>query len=163
MGKADRELTAMVHGDLTPVDQLARVVEIVRGHRRPGAPRHPLNQLVPDRWLRAVLCRNPALVGLARCARPKSAPPANLTERDIAVAAGDGVVVACTVGISVDLVPAAADARAGSPRRPPDPGRPRPRRPPRHPPPGGPVARPAQVVAVPGDWRAPGEGRGARR
>jgi hypothetical protein len=39
-------------------------------------------------------------------------PRQNLTERDIAVAVGEGVVVVCTVGISVDLVPAAADARA---------------------------------------------------
>ena len=116
VGKADRELTAMVHGALAPVDQLARVVEIVRGHRRPGAPRHPLNQLVPDRWLRAVLCRNPALVGVGAL-RPAEGPRPrqNLTERDIAVAGGPTtarVVVACTVGIALDLVPAAADARA---------------------------------------------------
>ena len=38
VGKADRELTAMVHGGLAPVDQLSRVVDIVREHRRPGVP-----------------------------------------------------------------------------------------------------------------------------
>ncbi|MGH9231500.1 MAG: hypothetical protein ACRD07_22705, partial [Acidimicrobiales bacterium] len=41
VGKADRELAAMVHGELAPVDQLSRVVDIVREHRRAGAPRHP--------------------------------------------------------------------------------------------------------------------------
>lgn len=117
VGKADRELAAMVHGGLPAVAQLGRVVEIVRQHRRPDAPRHPLNQLVPDRWLRAVLCRRPDLVGL-RALRPAEGarPRPNLSQRDIAVATGetadgDPVVLACTVGIALDLVPTAADAR----------------------------------------------------
>ena len=118
VGKADRELTALVHGGLPPVEQLARVVDIVRGHRRPGAPRHPLNQLVPDRWLRAVLCRAPGTVGLASL-RPAEGtrPRRDLSETGVAMATGEAadgtpVVVACTVGMSLDLVPAAADARA---------------------------------------------------
>jgi hypothetical protein len=161
VGKADRELTAMVHGDLPPVDQLGRVVEIAREHRRPGAPRHPLNQLVPDRWLRAVLCRAPALVGLASL-RPAEGtrPRRNLSERDVAIAAGsdsDGapVVVACSVGIALDLVPTAADAREAIdpaarlllavPERD------------DHPSIRQLAARlrtPADVVPIPGDWRA---------
>ena len=118
VGKADRELTALVHGELAPVDQLTRVVEIVRRHRRPGAPRHPLNQLVPERWLRAVLCRRPGLVGLAALHPAEGPRPRpNLLERAVAIAAGTDpggrpVVVACSVGIALDLVPAAADARA---------------------------------------------------
>ena len=117
VGKADRELTAMVHSGLPAVDQLARVTEIVRGHRRPGAPRHPLNQLVPDRWLRAVLCRDPGVIGLATLRPAEGARPRpNLAERDVALAvgedhAGDAVVVACSVGIALDLVPTAADGR----------------------------------------------------
>ncbi len=117
VGKADRELTAMVHGALTPVAQLARVVEIVRAQRRPGADHHPLNQLVPERWLRAVLCRRPDLVGLAALRPAEGARPRpNLSERDVAVArgetgGGEPVVVACAVGIALDLVPTAADAR----------------------------------------------------
>jgi hypothetical protein len=171
VGKADRELTATVHGELPAVEQLARVVEIVRRHRRPGAPRHPLNQLVAERWLRAVLCREPGLIGL-RSLRPAegSRPRANLSERDVAVAAGEApdgapVVVACAVGVALDLVPAAADARATLDARRAA---------------GGPVPEPsslvlavperddhpavrqlaarlrtpATVVAVPGDWRA---------
>lgn len=118
VGKADRELTAMVHAGLPPVEQLARVVEIVREHRRPGAPRHPLNQLVPDRWLRAVLCRAPDLAGLANLRPAEGARPrSNLTERGVALAVGEDpsgtpMVVACSVGIAPDLVPTAADGRA---------------------------------------------------
>jgi hypothetical protein len=173
VGKADRELTAMVHGELAPVDQLARVVAIVGEHRRPGAPRHPLNQLVPERWLRAVLCRNPAVAGpsgrgsgnhVLATLRPAPAvqPRTNLTERDIAIAAGtaaDGapVVVACSVGIAPDLVPRAADAREALdpsarlllavPARDDHPGTRRL---------GARLRAPAEVVPVPGDWRAAG-------
>jgi hypothetical protein len=117
VGKADRELTAMLHGALDPVDQLGRVVEIVRAHRTPGAEPHPLNQMVPERWLRAVLCRDPAMVGLATLRPAEGAQPrTNLRDRDIAVAAGETpegepVVVACAVGVAPDMVPVAADAR----------------------------------------------------
>jgi hypothetical protein len=163
VGKADRELTAMVHGELAPVDQLARVVGIVREHRRSGAPRHPLNQLVPERWLRAVLCRSPGIVGLAALRpAPGVRPRTNLTERDIAIATGtaaDGkpVVVACSVGIALDLVPTAADARealepsAGLllalPERDDHPGTRRL---------AARLRTPAEVVPIPGDWRAAG-------
>ena len=163
VGKADRELTAMVHGGLAPVDQLSRVVDIVREQRRPGAPRHPLNQLVPERWLRAVLCRNPGIVGVASLRpAPGVRARANLTERDIAIAAGaaaDGapVVVACSVGIALDLVPTAADAREAIdpfarlllavPERDDHPGTRRL---------AARLRSPADVVPVPGDWRAAG-------
>jgi hypothetical protein len=163
VGKADRELTAMVHGGLAPVDQLSRVVAIVREYRRPGAPRHPLNQLVPERWLRAVLCRNPGIVGLASL-RPAAGvrPRPNLTERDIAMAAGtaaDGapVVAACSVGVALDLVPSAADAREAIdpsarlllvvPERDDHPGTRRL---------AARLRSPADVVPVAGDWRAGG-------
>jgi hypothetical protein len=163
VGKADRELTAMVHGELAPVDRLARVVEIVRGHRRPGAARHPLNQLVPDRWLRAVLVRDPGRVGLASL-RPAEGPRPrrNLTERGAALAVGstaggEPVVVACSVGVAADLVPAAADARTALdpearlvlavPERDDHPSTRRL---------AARLRAPAEVVPVPGDWRAAG-------
>src|SRR3546814_2743132 len=47
VGQADRELTGMLHGSLSPIDQLGRAVEIVRSLRRAGAEPHPLNQLAP--------------------------------------------------------------------------------------------------------------------
>jgi hypothetical protein len=139
------------------------VVGIVREHRRPGAPRHPLNQLVPERWLRAVLCRDPGIVGLATLRpAPGVRPRTNLTERDTAIATGtaaDGapVVVACSVGIALDLVPTAADAREAIdpsarlllvlPERDDHPGTRRL---------AARLRTPAEVVPVPGDWRAVG-------
>lgn len=117
VGHADRELTGMLHGNLPPAAQLARVIDIVREHRRPGAERHPLNQLAPERWLRARLIAEPGRVGLAELhPAPPAVPRPNLRDPAIAMAVGedhDGtvVVVACSVGIHLDLVPAAADAR----------------------------------------------------
>jgi hypothetical protein len=117
VGQADRELTGMLHGALSPIDQLARVSQIVRDLRRPDAERHPLNQLVPERWLRANLVADPGRIGLAHLRSvPAAVPRANLRERGIAAAVGedaDGatVVVACSVGVDLDLVPAAADTR----------------------------------------------------
>ncbi len=117
VGHADRELTGMLHGNLPPDTQLARVIEIVRAARRVGAERHPLNQLAPERWLRAALLADPGRVGLRELhAAPPAEPRPNLRDPAIAVAvgidnAGQTVVVACSVGIHLDLVPAAADAR----------------------------------------------------
>lgn len=118
VGEADREMTALVHAGLLPMDRLTRVRDIVLEHRRPGALRHPLNQLAPERWLRSALVRDPGRVG---CAELHPAPPAvprpNLRDPAVAFAlgvdeSGDTVVVACSVGVHLDLVPAAADARA---------------------------------------------------
>jgi len=117
VGHADREMTSMVHGNLPPAAQLARVIEIVREHRRVGAERHPLNQLAPERWLRAALVADPGPVGLSELnPAPPAVPRPNLRDPAIAVAvgldrAGATVVVACSVGVHLDLVPAAADAR----------------------------------------------------
>jgi hypothetical protein len=118
VGAADRELTAMVHGGVPPMEQLVRAAGIVRQHRQGDALRHPLNQLVPERWLRAVLCRRPEAIGLAELRPAEGARPRpNLRDVDVAIARGatpEGapVVLACSVGIDVELVPAAADARA---------------------------------------------------
>jgi hypothetical protein len=160
VGKADRELTAVLHGGMAPVDQLDRVVEIVRGHRHAGAPPHPLGQLAPDRWLRAALCRAPERVGLVSL-RPVEGPRPrpNLRDRDVAVAlgadaAGTPAVVACSVGGALDLVPLAADARAAVasgarlllavPERDDLPGNRRL---------AARLAAPAEVVPVVGEWR----------
>jgi hypothetical protein len=160
VGQADRELTSMLHGALTPTDQLARVVDIVRQHRRPGAERHPLNQLVPDRWLRSRLIAHPERLGLATLRPIETAVPRpNLREPGAAAAIGttaegETVVVVCSVGVLLDLVPQAADTRQAAapgarlvlvvPERD-----------------AHPVTRtlaarlvdPAEVVALPGDWR----------
>lgn len=117
VGRADRELTAMVHGNLPSADQLARVVDVVKAQRKAGAEPHPLNQLAPERWLRAQLIAHPDRIGLAELhAAPPAVPRPNLRDPAVAMATGldahgHDVVVACSVGIQLDLVPAAADAR----------------------------------------------------
>jgi hypothetical protein len=160
VGQADRELTGMLHGDLPPTEQLARVSEIVREIRRPGAEPHPLNQLVPERWLRARLLADPSRIGVRQLhPKPAAVPRQNLRDKGVAIATGTGlggqpVVVACSVGIDLDVVPAAADARllhapeadllVVVPERDAHPvtlalaAR---------------LARPAEVIALPGDWR----------
>ncbi len=117
VGRHDREAFAMLHGDLAPADALAKVVATVEQHRRAGAPSHPLNRLASERWLRARLLADPALVGAAELwavetpvprASVKAAAPAAALGRG---PDGDAVVVVCSTGIDLDLVPAAADTR----------------------------------------------------
>ncbi|MGI8661611.1 MAG: hypothetical protein ACR2LQ_00170 [Acidimicrobiales bacterium] len=118
VGHADRELTSMLHSGLAPEAALARVVEVVDVLRRPGAEPHPLNRLVPERWLRWVVRGDPSLAG-ARALEPVPSPRprAGLRDRDVACATATllddaPAVVVCSVGVDVDLVPLAAEARA---------------------------------------------------
>jgi hypothetical protein len=118
VGRFDREMTEMTHAHLAPADRLHRAVEIVAEHRRPGAPPHPLNQLVPERWMRAALVREPERIGVAALRPvPSAVPRTNLKDTAVASAvgldtAGEPVVVTCSTGVDLDLVPAAADDRA---------------------------------------------------
>jgi hypothetical protein len=161
VGRFDREVGAMMFAELAELDALGRAVELVRTHRRAGAPRHPLNQLVPERWLRSVVVGRPELVGAAELRAVGGAVPrAGLRDDGVASAVGidaDGaaMVVACSTGVHLDLVPTAADDRLA------------------HAPEARLVLvvpeadalavttelaahlhRPAEVVAIPGDWRA---------
>ena len=117
VGRFDREQFALMHADLTPPEAIGRVIEIVRGYRYAGAPPHPLNQLVPERWLRAALVVDPSPVGAAELRPVESAVPRqNLRENLPATAVGtdpDGgpVVVVCSTGVDLELVPTAADDR----------------------------------------------------
>jgi hypothetical protein len=121
VGRFDREAHAVVDEEPTETT-LRTVVELVRPHRAGGGDHHPLALLAGARRLRARLVRDPALVGadhLAPMAPTVEAPdlrtpwPAPATGID-----GDGrpVVVVCSVGIDLDLVPAAADARLADAR-----------------------------------------------
>ncbi|HUR18328.1 MAG TPA: hypothetical protein VMZ51_05245 [Acidimicrobiales bacterium] len=160
VGKHDREAQRLVHGDRPPEESLLAAVAAVREVRRPDAPVHEMNRLAQERWLRSVVMANPTLVGAAFLAplpdpvrreglrRPAPAPSAGVDAR------GRPLVVVCSTGIDLDLVPTAADARLG------------------HDPTARliivvpeaddhPVTRdlaaalvdPAEVVAMPGDWR----------
>jgi len=117
VGRFDREAGAMMFAHLGETDALARAVDVVRRSRHATAERHPLNQLVPERWLRSVVVANPAIVG-AKSLRPvgSACPRRNLREIGVATAVGTGsngepVVVVCSTGIDMELVPAAADDR----------------------------------------------------
>lgn len=117
VGRFDREAGAMMFAHLGETDSLARAVDVVRRQRGPGTDRHPLNQLVPERWLRALVVARPEVVG-ARELRPvgSACPRRNLREAGVATAVGVGtdgepVVVVCSTGVDLDLVPAAADDR----------------------------------------------------
>lgn len=117
VGRFDREAGSMMFAHLAEVDALARAVDIVARYRTVGAARHPLNQLVPERWLRSVLVEEPGLVKAQRLRPVGSAEPRrNLNEAGVASAVGTGVdgrplVVTCSTGVDLDLVPSAADDR----------------------------------------------------
>lgn len=117
VGRFDREVGAMMFAQLAETDALARAVEFVARHRVAGAPRHPLNQLVPDRWLRSVLLADPGRVGATELRPVGSAiPRSSLREGGVATAVGTGLdgrplVVTCSTGVDLELVPSAADDR----------------------------------------------------
>lgn len=117
VGRFDREAFALMHGELSPPEALARVVADIAEHRRPGVEPHPINRLARERWLRRQVIDDPSLVG-AEVLGPVDAarPRGGLRDAGIAVALGarpDGtpLVVACTVGVDLDAAPDAADAR----------------------------------------------------
>ena len=117
IGEHDREAFRLVHGD-GPVDAaLAQVVTDVGAHRRPGAPPHALNRLARERALRHRLVDDPSLVGLSSLVpAPPPVPRTSLSDAVPCVALGTDrsgapIVVVCSAGIDLDLVPFAADAR----------------------------------------------------
>ncbi len=118
IGRFDREVAAMLHANMPTSEALARAVELVRTHRTADGPPHPLRDLVPERWVRHRVIADPALVGAATLAAcDTTIDPPNLRARQPAAAIGlddDGrpVLVVCSSGVDVALVPIAADTRA---------------------------------------------------
>ena len=117
VGRFDREAAAMMYAELNETETLARAVDIVGQYRVAGAGRHPLNQLVPERWLRATIMAHPSLVGAVDLRAVSSAlPRRNLNEDAVASAVGvdshgNPVLAVCSTGVNLDLVPAAVDDR----------------------------------------------------
>lgn len=118
VGRFDREAGALIRGEMPEADSIERVATLVRPQRSAAAERHPLNQLVPERWLRAVVVAHPGLVGAASLRPVGSARPRqNLLEDGVATAIGTGadgrpVVVVCSTSVYLDAVPSAADDRS---------------------------------------------------
>ena len=117
VGVHDREAFAIIHGDVPTPDALAGVVAAVAGHRRPDAPQHPLNRLVPERLLRWRLEQDPGLIGLESVAAAQPpVPRPSVKDRAPCSAVGrrvDGspALVVCSSGVDLDLIPYALDAR----------------------------------------------------
>jgi len=128
VGKHDREAHREVHGaeqtDEQAFAQLFEVVRIVADHRVDGGAGHAAFHLAPERWLRVVVIARPDLVGASSLAMVSSpVDRADLRHPAAAPAAGidlngEPVLVICSVGLDVDLVPAAADAWLTDGRRP---------------------------------------------
>ena len=117
VGRFDREAFALLHGELSPPEALAAAIDQVGAVRRPGAEPHPINRVARERWLRHHLIEHPQLVGAASL-RPADASRqrSGLRDATIAVAAGESadgspMVVAASVGVDLEAVPDAADAR----------------------------------------------------
>jgi hypothetical protein len=161
VGSQDRKAQLLLRPDRQATEALAAAVIAVRGWRAPGASPHPAATLAAERWLRAAVVFRPELVGAAHLApvppplprgdlrQPSPAPAAGVDDRDLPV------LVVCSTGIDLDLVPSAADARLVD-------GRPGVRLVLAVPPGDDhPVTRdlaaalrqPAEVVTVPAEWR----------
>lgn len=116
VGKHDREAQREIRGRSHGVDELFEVVRIVAEHRVAEGAGHAAFHLAPERWLRSVVVRRPDLVGAAEL-HPVPSPVRREDLRQSAAApaagtdeAGDPLLVLCSVGTDVDLVPSAVDA-----------------------------------------------------
>lgn len=118
VGAHDREAFALLHGNIPTLEALARVVGTLTEHRRPGVVGHPLNRLGAERRLRASIIAEPSLVGASSLTVASPPVPRVSLKTPIPCVAsgvssdGDPIVVVASVGIDLDLVPFAADARA---------------------------------------------------
>lgn len=117
VGRFDREAFALMNADVPDDVALAKAIDVVARHRAAGAPRHPLNQFGRERWLRAALVSDPSSVGAATLTPIEPAlPRANVKDPVPASAMGidaegQPVIVTCSAGVDLDLVPGAADDR----------------------------------------------------
>lgn len=116
VGAYDQGAFAVMNPDLSPDASLRSVLAQVLEHRTRGAEPHPINRLVRERWLRTEVLDDPASVGVDSLAPIEGvALREGLYEISPAFALANGderVVVAFSVGIDLDLVPAAAEVAA---------------------------------------------------
>lgn len=116
VGEADRELHGLVHTAMDRDTAVRRAIAMVAAERRKGS-HHPLSRMARERWLRSFVLDHPALVGVADL---EPVPPLRARSTvlgNVPVAAigtrvdGSPVVVVCSTGIDLDVVPEAADYR----------------------------------------------------
>ena len=117
VGRLDRSARAEMRPDEPDATALEEVVRVVRAWRRAGVARHPANTLARERWLRATVVSHPDWVGARELTSIEPPlPAAGLRQGGPAPAAGlsaDGLpmIVVCSTGVDVDVVPTAADTR----------------------------------------------------
>ena len=114
VGRLDQEATDLLHADLPLYETLANAIAEVRVHRHAHAKPHPVNRLGRERWLRAQVIADPRSIGVRELtAVAPTEPRGNLRDPVPAAAVGqDGnarVLVLCSVGIDLELIPIAAD------------------------------------------------------
>jgi hypothetical protein len=118
VGKHDREAQLEIRGDRQGLDELFEVVRIVAEHRVPDGAGHAAHHLSPERWLRCVVRRRPELAGAAPGLLDVPSPvrrddlrqPAPAPARGSDAATGGPLLVVCSVGTNLDLVPSSIDA-----------------------------------------------------
>lgn len=122
VGRFDREITSMLYADLPSEEALARAAAIVREHRYPGAPPHPMMDMGHERWLRRRIVTDPGSIGCEWANPiPTTIPLPNLRDPHPAAAlawradGGASLTVVCGAGLDVDLLPVAADVAAVNP------------------------------------------------
>ena len=117
VGRFDREANDEIAGGEPGEEALRRAVDLVRRHRTLEGDAHPLKLLATARWLRTRVLADPGAVGAASLTAiaPVHEPPDLRTAWPAPAAGtdleGNPLVVVCSVGIDLDLVPAAADIR----------------------------------------------------
>ena len=114
VGRLDQEATDLLHADLPLRETLANAIDEVRVHRHANAKPHPVNRLARERWLRAQVIALPQSIGLRELeAVAPTEPRVNLRDPVPAAAVGRDaetrVLVLCSVGIDLELIPITAD------------------------------------------------------
>ncbi len=116
VGAFDRETFQLVNSHRSIEDSLTEVVGIVRSHRQPGAPHHPLGKMAGERLLRHRVMNEPSLIG-ASSLKPAEPPipRGGLRESNPCVATGTDlegkpIVAVFTDTVDVDVIGYGVDA-----------------------------------------------------
>ena len=126
VGKHDRDAQREIRGDRQGFDELFEVVRIVAEHRIAEGAGHAAFHLSAERWLRDVVLRNPDLVHANGDLEPRPSPnprddlraPAPAPAAGSHAETNEPLLVVCSVGTDLDLVPAATDAAEADGRDP---------------------------------------------
>ena len=114
VGRFDREAGALLHAGRDPETALGDVIDRLGPHRRTGAPSHAVNRIGRERWIRHLVVEDPGLVGVHDPVLVEPVPPRRslLDDAPASLVARDGdraVLVMCSAGVDLGLVPAAVD------------------------------------------------------